>query len=62
MSDAERSFPYLLKEIDREIIARRDALTEGQMDSYEQYKEQTGILQGLRWARVLIVDTAERAE
>jgi hypothetical protein len=52
----------LLDKVRDDLNARRNALTEGQCGTFDQYKELTGIIRGLILAEQHIIDLARTME
>lgn len=58
----DRMIDILLTKVRDDISARRDALTGGQCNTFDQYKELTGIIRGLVLAEQHIFDLARNME
>lgn len=53
---------YLLSKIQEERIAMGEAMADGALQSYEDYKHVTGVIRGLLIAEEIINDLAKRME
>lgn len=53
---------YLLSKLQDERTAKGEALTDGAIQSYEEYKYATGVIRGLLLAESIINDLARRME
>jgi hypothetical protein len=53
---------YLLSKIREERMARGEAMADGALQSYEDYKYVTGVIRGLLIAEEIINDLAKRME
>ena len=58
----DSTLEYLLNKIREERTAKSEALADGALQSYEEYKHTTGVIRGLLIAEVLITDLAKRME
>lgn len=58
----DRTLDFLLAKVRDDLNARRNALTDGQCGTFEQYKELTGIIRGLILAEQHIIDLARTME
>jgi hypothetical protein len=54
----DRTLEILLLKVRDDLTARRNALTEGQCGTFDQYRELTGIIRGLILAEQHIIDLA----
>jgi len=58
----DRTLEVLLAKVRDDLNARRNALTEGQCGTFDQYRELTGIIRGLVLAEQHIIDLARTME
>jgi len=58
----DRTLELLLSKVRDDLYARRNALTEGQCGTFDQYRELTGIIRGLILAEQHIIDLARTME
>jgi hypothetical protein len=58
----DRTLEILLLKVRDDLTARRNALTEGQCGTFDQYRELTGIIRGLILAEQHIIDLARTME
>jgi hypothetical protein len=58
----DRTLEVLLAKVRDDLNARRNALTEGQCSTFDQYRELTGIIRGLILAEQHIIDLARTME
>ncbi len=53
---------YLVEKLKEERKLKGEALTDGALQSYEEYKYATGVIRGLLMAESIILDLAKRME
>ena len=58
----DRTLEILLLKVRDDLTARRNALTDGQCSTFDQYRELTGIIRGLVLAEQHIIDLARTME
>lgn len=58
----DRTLEVLLAKVRDDLNARRNALTDGQCGTFDQYRELTGIIRGLVLAEQHIIDLARTME
>jgi hypothetical protein len=58
----DQTLEYLLSKLQEERIAKGEAMADGALQSYEDYKYVTGVIRGLLIAEGLIKDLADRME
>lgn len=58
----DRTLEILLLKVRDDLTARRNALTEGQCGTFDQYRELAGIIRGLILAEQHIIDLARTME
>ena len=62
MIDAESALNHLIRQLDEKILQLQEALADGRVDTFEEYRKVCGEVKGLLTARTYVIDLKRNME